>query len=202
MPATIRKGINKVDWNLRGTPPRVAAGSTKMDGAGFTAPMVLPGTYTIKLKIKDKEYLSTVRCIHDNGNKDLSLIDRKLVYDKAMALQAMYTRLAKTIDTIASLQAKLKADTVAFNKSTSSKVIYDDLEKVRAALMATKQTSMFADEEKIREKISELYGTFCSMEAKPNATQLQAIESLEAELKAQEVILDKVRKRCSAAMVY
>jgi photosystem II stability/assembly factor-like uncharacterized protein len=202
MPATIRKGINKVEWNLRGTPPRVAAGSTKMDGAGFNAPMVLPGTYTIKLKIKDKEYLSTVRCIHDNGNKDLSVIDRKLVYDKAMALQAMYTRLANTIDTIASLQAKLKADTMAFKKSTSSNVIYDDLEKVRAALMATKQTSMFADEEKIREKISELYGTFCSMEAKPNATQLQAIASLEAELKAQEVILDKVRKRCSAAMVY
>jgi hypothetical protein len=40
------------------------------------------------------------------------------------------------------------------------------------------------------------------MEAKPNATQLQAIESLEAELKTQEVILDKVRKRFSGATVY
>ena len=53
IPGTIRKGINKISWNLRGTPPKVAAGSTKMDGAGFTAPMVLPGTYTIKLKVKD-----------------------------------------------------------------------------------------------------------------------------------------------------
>ncbi len=202
MPATIRKGINRVDWNLRGTPPRVASGSTKMDGAGFTAPMVLPGTYTIKLKIKDKEYLSSVRCVHDNNNKDLSFADRKLVYDKAISLQNLYTRLANTIDTITNLQAKLKADTVAFNKSKSNKVIYEDLEKVRAELMATKQTSIFADEEKLREKISELYGTFCGMQAKPNSTQLQAIDALEAELKAQEVNLDKVRKKYPGATVY
>jgi hypothetical protein len=202
LPATIRKGINKIDWNLRGTPPRVAAGSTKMDGAGFTAPMVLPGTYTIKLKIKDKEYLSSVKCVHDNNNKDLSVTDRKLVYDKAISLQNLYTKLANTIDTIANLQAKLMADTVAFKKSKSSKVIYDDLEKVRAELMATKQTSIFADEEKLREKISELYGTFCGMEAKPNATQLQAIDALEAEFKAQEVNLDKVRKKYPGATVY
>ena len=64
-----------------------------MDGAGFTAPMVLPGTYTIKLKIKDKEYTSTVKCVHDVSNKDLSEVDRKLVYEKAILLQSLYNSL-------------------------------------------------------------------------------------------------------------
>lgn len=202
IPATVRKGINRVDWNLRGTPPRVAAGSTKMDGAGFTAPMVLPGTYTIKLTIKDKEYSSSVRCVHDEENKDLTIADRKQVYDKSMALKAMYTRLANTIDTISALQAKLKADTVAFQKSKSSQTMYNELEAVRAELMATKQKSIFADEEKLREKISDLYSTFCSMQAKPNMTQLQAIESLEADLRTQEANFDKVRKKYVGALVY
>jgi len=202
IPATIRKGINRVDWNLRGNPPRVAAGSTKMDGAGFNAPMILPGKYTIKLKIKDKEYTSSVNCVHDADNKDLSINDRKLVYDKAMALQKLYNKLSNTIDTITNLQSKLKADSVAFKKSKSNKALYDDLEKVRAELMATKQTSIFADEEKLREKISELYGAFCGMQAKPNSTQLEAIDVLEAEYKIQEANLEKVRKKHAGAFIY
>ena len=38
---------------------------------------------------------------------------------------------------------------------------------------------MFDDETKLLEKISDLYGTFCGMEAKPNKNQLQAIEALD-----------------------
>ncbi|MBK7667305.1 MAG: hypothetical protein IPJ32_08130 [Sphingobacteriaceae bacterium] len=93
-----------MNWNLRSTPPKVAAGSTKMDGAGFTAPMVLPGTYTIKIKVKDKEYTSTVKCIHDEANKDLTLEDRKLVYEKAMLIQTMYNNVNNTIDSISFYQ--------------------------------------------------------------------------------------------------
>jgi hypothetical protein len=51
--------------------------------------------------------------------------------------------------------------------------------------MATKQTSIFADEEKLREKVSKLYGNFCSMEAKPNKIQLESIETLEIDYKEQ-----------------
>ena len=68
--------------------------------------------------------------------------------------------------------------------------------------MATKQKSIFADEEKLREKISDLYGTFCGMEAKPNTTQLQAIDDLEAEFKTQETQLNKVVKKYAGATVY
>jgi hypothetical protein len=57
LPGTKRKGINQVSWNLRMTPPKVASGGTKMDNAGFIAPKVLPGEYTIKLKVADKEFI-------------------------------------------------------------------------------------------------------------------------------------------------
>jgi len=192
MPGTIRKGINKISWNLRSTPPKVAEGSTKMDGAGFTAPMVLPGIYTIKVKVKDKEYTGTVKCIHDAENKDLSETDRKLVYDKSMALQTIYNNINTTIDSISYYQKNLKADTVAFAKNKNAQTFYNDLQKVKAEFMATTKTSIFADEEKLREKVSKLYGSFCAMESKPNATQLESIDDLEKEYTTQKEALKKV----------
>ncbi|MBK7692074.1 MAG: glycosyl hydrolase [Bacteroidetes bacterium] len=175
IPGSKRKGINKVYWNLRGTPPKVASGSTKMDGAGFTAPMVLPGTYTVKLKVKDKEYTSKINCIHDAENKDLSIVDRALVFERAMVLQSLYNNVNTDVDSIQTILTKLKAD----SNNKTHKQLKTELEKIRSEYMATKQTSMFADEKELREKISELYGTFCGMEAKPNKTQLQAIEALD-----------------------
>lgn len=186
MNGSVRKGINMVHWNLRGTPPKVAEGSTKMDGAGFTAPMVLPGTYTIKLNINDKVYTSKVNCVHDTSNKDLSLEDRKLVYEKATQLQKLYSDLANTIDSVSHLQKSLKADTVAYAKNKNAIAFYTELQKLKGELMATTKTSIFADEERLREKISKLYGSFCGMEAKPNSTQLEAIEVLNGDYKKQK----------------
>ncbi|MCW3077229.1 MAG: glycosyl hydrolase [Bacteroidetes bacterium] len=181
MPGSIRKGINKIHWNLRGIPPKVAEGSTKMDGAGFTAPMVLPGNYTVKLKVNETEYNSPLKCIHDEENKDLSLEDRKLVHQKAIQLQKMYTQINNTIDTISYYQNSLKADTIAFSKNKNAKLFYSDLQKVKGQFMATTQKSIFADEERLREKVSKLYGSFCNMESKPNSTQLESIDDLEKE---------------------
>jgi len=179
IPGSKRKGINKVYWNLRSNPPKVAGGSTKIDGAGFTAPMVLPGSYTVKLKVKDQEYVSTIQCVHDDANNDLSLADRKLVYNKAMQLQGLYNHLNVDIDIIQYYKTKLKAD----SNNKANKAMLADLEKIRSELMATKQTSLFADEEKLREKVSQLYGSFCNMEAKPNEIQLKAIEALDEQYK-------------------
>lgn len=192
MPGGIRKGINKVFWNLRGTPPKVASGSTKFDGAGFTAPMVLPGNYTVKLKVKDKEYTGTIKCVHDEENKDLSIEDRKLVYERSMQLQKLYNSVNNTIDSISYYQKSLKADTVAFKKNSNAKVFFDDLQKVKAEFMATKKTSIFADEERLREKVSKLYGTFCGMESKPNSTHLESIDDLQKEYEVQKQAFEKV----------
>ena len=121
MTAGIRKGINKVSWNLRSTPPKVAAGSAKMDGAGFTAPMVLPGLYTVKLKLNDKEYTSTINCIHDKENADLTESDRKLVYDQATKLKALFENVNRLIDSVSYYKLTLKTDSIDFNKNKTKK---------------------------------------------------------------------------------
>jgi len=195
IPGTIRKGINKVSWNLRGVPPKVASGSTKMDGAGFTAPMVLPGKYSVKLIVKDKEYEGALNCVHDENNKDLSIDDRKTVYEKSMQLQSLYNDVNKIIDSINFIQTQLKADSITFSKNKNAKLFYDDLQKVRAELMATKQTSIFADEERLREKISNLYGKYCYMETKPNSTQIEAIEVMQNDFNKQNQAFNAAIKK-------
>jgi len=191
LPGTILKGINKVYWNLRETPPKVAAGSTKVDYAGFTAPMVLPGTYTINLNVNDKIYPSKVNCVHDESNKNLTVADRKLVYDKTHELLAVYNSLNSTLDSIVLLQKQLKADTVAYAKNKKLKAKYDELQKIKAELTATKQKSVFADEEKIREQISKLYSNFCGMESAPNSTQIESIKFWSDEYAKQQILFRK-----------
>ncbi len=191
LPGTIRKGINMISWNLRGMPPKVAEGSTKMDYAGFVAPMVLPGNYVVKLKVKDKEYTGAIKCVHDNSNKDLSSEDRLLVFNKALQLQTLYNQLSNTVDSINIIQRGLKEDSMSYAKNKNAQVFYTDLQKVKAELMATKKTSIFADEQRVREKISLLYNNFCNMESKPNSTQLEAIDVLQTDFKIQK---DNYRK--------
>ena len=191
LPGTILKGINKVYWNLRETPPRVAEGSTKMDMAGFVAPMVLPGTYTININVNDKIYKSTVNCIHDESNKNLTLADQRLVYAKAQELLRVYNNLNNTLDSIVLLQKQLKADTVTFAKNKKLKAKYDELQKIKAELTATKQKSVFADEKKIREEISGLYSNFCGMESAPNSTQIESINYWSGEYNKQQILFRK-----------
>ena len=58
--------------------------------------------------------------------------------------------------------------------------------------MATTKTSIFADEERLREKVSKLYSTFCEMESAPNETQLESIEDLKMEYKKLEQERDRI----------
>ena len=128
---------------------------------------------------------------HDNENKDLTEEDAMLVYTKSMELQNLYNSINNTIDSISFYQKSLKSDTVAFAKNKNAQVFYNELQKVKGEFMATKKTSMFADEEKLREKVSKLYGNFCGMESKPNSTQLESISDLNKEYATQKDALKK-----------
>ena len=191
-PGTVRKGLNKIYWNLRETPPKVAAGSTKMDGAGFTAPMVLPGTYSVYIKVKDITYTGTVQCIEDTSNLDFTLTQRQRVYKSAHQLKTLFSSINSSIDSITVLQNSLKRDSVIYKKNKTAVAFYKELQNLKSKLMATTKTSIFADEERLREKVSKLYSTFCEMESAPNETQLESIEDLKMEYKKLEQERDRI----------
>jgi len=181
LPAEKRKGINMVGWDLRMTPPKTAGGGSKVDQGGFIAPMVLPGNYTVKLFVGDKEYDEQITLIADPNDK-MSDADRKAQFDAAMNCIKMHEQLAKLAD-----QLNATIDTVkkyVSKDSTNKKLnaFLDSLKTFKATLMATKQTSLFADEERLREKITKVYVSVCYQDAPPTNLQIQNITLLQSDL--------------------
>lgn len=181
MTATKRKGLNKVYWNMRITPPNVASGGSKPDQSGFVAPMVLPGTYTIKLTVADKTYTQTVNMVHDGSNKDLTAQGSQDLYNTCMQLFALHERLAVVVNDISAKQKvlKLAADSAADVKlKKAAGDYYTKLETLRATLLPTSKKSIFADEKRLREEITEVYISLCYQEASPSNTQLSSVKRL------------------------
>ncbi|HXB11698.1 MAG TPA: hypothetical protein VNZ45_06915, partial [Bacteroidia bacterium] len=173
--------LNEVTWDLRTTPPKTATGGSKPDNGGFIAPMVLPGDYTIKLYVGDKEYSEMVTLVNDDKGK-MTLDDRKTQYDAAMKCYSMHENLAKLADTINHTIDIVKAAADKDPKNKKLAVFLDSLKAFKGTLMATKQTSVFADEERLREKITKAYAGVCYQEARPTNLQTQNIDFLSGEL--------------------
>ena len=195
IPGSKRKGINKVYWNLRWTPPKTATGSTKMDYGGFIAPTVLPGNYTVKLKVGDAEYTSQLKMVHDKENKLFSEEDQKEQYKAGMALYHMHEDLFQLVDKINAEQKLIKESVDSMRHSPAKKLLTDyniRLEELRATLLATKHKSIFADEKKLREYITEVYAAICGQECKPTNLQLERIMVLNDELKKAEADYEKM----------
>ena len=190
IPGTIRKGVNKLTWDLRTKPPKVASGGTKIDYGAFVAPMVLPGDYTIKLKVADKEYTKIVKLMHDPKNKDFTIADRQLQYKTAMQLYNLHERLASMVDSINNKQRILRENIARVKDTVSKKLLQDymiKLEELRSTLLATKQKSIFADEKKLREEITDVYSAVAGQEAPPSNLQLlRAAQLREKESKAED----------------
>ena len=185
LPGSNRKGINKVYWNLRGKGPKTASGGTKMDIGGFIAPMALPGTYTVKLKVGDKEQQTKLQLVHDASNKGYTLQDRQVQYKTAMELFGLHEQLGKLVDSVVANQKKIKSLLLVIKNQELVKRLTEyqqALETLRSECLATKQKSMFADEVKLREEITEVYSAICNQEAAPSNLQLKRVGVLKASL--------------------
>jgi hypothetical protein len=197
---TKRKGINEVYWNMRTTPPKVASGGAKADFSGFTAPMVLPGEYTVKIKVGDKTYDSKMQ-LKAEDRPDYTLADRESQYATEMSLYHTHEQLAALVDDVTAKQNNLKL-LLAKIQNPKTKVVvqqyYDSLETLRATLMGTKQTSIFANEERLREKITGLYTTICYQEVRPSNLQEERVKGLEIDLKKAEDKNAEITKTFSA----
>lgn len=196
VPGTIRKGINKITWDLKMKPPKVAGGGTKIDFGAFVAPMVLPGDYTVKLKVGDKVYTRQLKLVHDPKNKDFTLEDRVAQSKTAMQLYDAHQKLAATVDSINQKQKSLRMNMARVKDSSTKKLLQEyntKLEELRSTLLGTKQKSIFADEKKLREDITDVYSAVATQEARPSNLQVQRATGLQqkvvkSEEKRKEVV--------------
>jgi photosystem II stability/assembly factor-like uncharacterized protein len=199
------RGINKVVWDMRMMAPKGPEGGTKLSFSGFQGPLVLPGKYKASITLGNEVYEHNFD-IKTYTEGDFSPEDRKKQFDTSM-------KLFKQLEDLGTVNSKIEKTSkeiakILENKSISKKLrdqlttYKDSIDAVRAFIIPTKTTSIFADEERLRERVSDVYSSVLSYEGAPNATIFNKIEVLNKEIKtvnsrvekSNKTYLDKVNK--------
>jgi photosystem II stability/assembly factor-like uncharacterized protein len=161
LPATKRKGINFVRWDMRTAPPKAAKG-VMVQGemgvfAGFIGQLVLPGTYNVKLKAGDFSDVGTLILLPDPLQPDLDYAKRRATSDELFGLVedlgllvAQVQNLKDSADQRLSLAKgkKLKSELTALS---------NNLEALRKTLTETVESKGITGEQQLRARLGKLY---------------------------------------------
>ncbi len=170
VPAGKRKGINRIGWGMRINPPRVARSPNP--GGGSFGPIVLPGTYTVRIRKGDRVAMTSVRILHDTSS-GISLAERKANVAAQMRLYRMIEDLAFLVERILTLRDTLtqRSRTTTDPLRTTLQRLAEQLDSAYYTLVARK-ASLFADTEpQLREKLADLYASVASYPGMPTEEQ-------------------------------
>jgi photosystem II stability/assembly factor-like uncharacterized protein/uncharacterized protein YutE (UPF0331/DUF86 family) len=184
LPAGKRKGLNRIAWDMRLTPPKVPEGGTKLSFAGFMGPLVLPGKYSAELRVGNQVYTQDFELKADDL-ADYTAQEREKQFELSMNLYRQLEELAAKMKEITSFQHQadsLSALVTDAKLKQALKTYRDSLENLRKDMVPTKHTSIFADEERLREKIVDVYSQVLSYEGEPNNYVYKRLEGLKVEV--------------------
>ncbi len=182
LPGTKRRGINKVTWDMRQKPPRVASG-VKVDFSGFYGPMITEGIFTVKLNVNGKIIENKID-IKADPLSPYSSEERKLQQQTVKQIIKMQEDLAFLSDKLKALKESCGSVNAEKNKELQTAIanFNKKITAVMELLAASIEGTAITGEEKIREKISEVYYGVSSFDGKPTDSHLDRIKGLQKEL--------------------
>ncbi|HMG14462.1 MAG TPA: hypothetical protein VK590_03380, partial [Saprospiraceae bacterium] len=191
MPGSKRKGINKIYWNMRMKPPKASETGAALDYGGFMSPLVQPGDYTIKVKVNDQVHEAKLSLIED-PNSPFTLEERQLSRSSSRQLFNLIEEFSFNTQQLVDIQNKLKLNLPAIKNSGDKKLLEDynnKLEVIRKTMVATKTGTAITGEEKMREKLTKLFGEICYFEGRPTEYQMVRMRGFSDEIttKAKEI---------------
>jgi len=184
VPVSERRGISRVTWGERLKPPPAPPAATAAGGAAV-GPRLLPGVYTVRMTRDTAVYTTKLTIVADPRSRHTA-VDRRNQLALARRLAALLTDMTYDVDRINGAIAALGAraarlpagDTLAARLRAASGVA-DSLKK---KIVATKEGGMITGEQRLREDLSDLYGTIVGYEGPPAATQVQRAGAIAREL--------------------
>jgi len=175
LPASKRRGINRIEWAMRLKSPRTPpAASLVQSQFAFMGPTQPEGTYTVKLTRGTEVLTSTIQIVPDPRSK-ATAAERTAQHQLAMRLYNDLEELSYVSNALVSLRDQAKAK--------GKQPLADSAEAQRVALLAVKEGGMITGERKLREYLGELYGSVNGMEGRPSQSQSERAAVLEAQLK-------------------
>lgn len=184
-----RKGINLLYWNMSTKPPRVAV--SENTGGGNYGYTVLPGVYGVRFSKNGKQYTSSVVITEDK--KSIHKMDDRIAQFNAMKkIWSMIDELAYTAAQTTDAREKLMAIMAQPQAPEAAKKAYQRLDSLHKEMVAAKST-LFADsEDKLREKLADIYGTIGQFAGRPSAEQISRMDNLSAELQGMKQVLQQI----------
>ncbi len=183
LPAGKRAGINREAWTPREKAPKVPSSNSLARGAIF-GPTYPPGEYTVKIIKGEDEFIGKVN-IEFDPNLPHSLADRDLQLKTIRKAYKMLEDLAFIDARIVDVKKKVdefsKTDAFSTDETKSLVSYANNLDKVHKLMVATRMGGI-TGEEKLREKISNVYGALMRYSGKPTQSQINRLIVLEKEL--------------------
>ncbi len=207
LPASKRKGLNRVVWGMRTKPPQVPPAAS-LAYYSTQGQRVMPGQYTVRLT-KAGDVMTMPLTIGLDPRAKYTVQDRAAQYAAAERVKGLFTRMSQLNANINGIRAQ--ADQAAKREGASAKLRKDagkvtaEADALRKQLVATKEGGAITGEERLRENVDYIYGAVTSVEAAPTPYQLARIDALERELGEVEQAFERLKggaaTRLSTAMV-
>jgi len=184
IPASVRRGINRVTWQMRTKPPRVppAAQIAFNSTQGARVP---PGAYTVRMT-KGKEVYETKLDVGLDRRATYSVADHRAQYDAAMRVSALFGKMTDLVFKINAVRAQADATGAKLPAGDATRqqlaALSGNADTIRKKIVATKEGGAITGEERLREHMDTLYGAITSWDGKPADYQLARIDTLEREL--------------------
>lgn len=182
VPASKRKGLNRVVWTMAEKPPRVPTAAT----AAFNAsqgPRVAPGDYRVRITKAGKTYEAPLKVGLDR-RATFSVAQRKAQHAAVMTAHALFGRMSDSVDRLNGLKtaADARAEAGDDEVKTAVAAFIEKSEGARKKIVATTEGGAITGEERLREHLDNAYGALNSYEGQPAPYQIERVAALEREL--------------------
>jgi len=193
LPAGKRKGINIVKWQMRMEKPKVPS-SVQLLGNAMSGPEYPPGEYTVKI-VKNKDTITGTMKVEYYDNPHHTNADRDMRHEIVMEAYNLLEDLAYLDFQIREIrdQAKQKADSVSSSLSKKLINLSDKMDETRSKILATKE-GRITGEERIRERLGEIYGGVMSYDGRPTQSQIDGLKELDQQIEELEVEINNLIK--------
>jgi hypothetical protein len=197
LPGSVRRGINRVTWDMRVPPPRVPpAAQVAFNSA--QGPRVVPGVYTVKLSKGDKIYEEKLD-IGLDPRDPFTLAERKAQFDAAMKVSDLFGRMTDLDYRIIAVRDGAKVRSAAAKGDPALQKQLDALagkaDEIRRQIVATKEGGAITGEEREREYLDDAYGAITGYEGAPTDYQLARVDAIAREMGDTAKEFDALRNR-------
>ena len=184
LPASKRRGLNRITWSMREKPP-VVPPAAQLANFGTIGPRVMPGTYKVRMT-KNKQVYEAPLEVSIDRRSGITQASRQAQYDAAMRVHGMFGAMT-------GLMARINAVREQANQLAAKAPEGDPLRKqvgafaekvdaIRKEIVATKEGGAITGEERLREKLDNVYGAIVFYEGAPGPYQLATVDALQKEM--------------------